>query len=181
MPLTTTATWPSLANRTASAADVNAKFEWLEGHRYPHNAGALTTGAYDIGSSSYGWESGYFVSAVIGGGTMPADINPRIKVWGSFDVSGGTLTTLESYKVASVQYSSALPGMYTISVNDWGYTSTSFQYCAVCATTRNTNMILAGRGTFAGIGIHQFQVQTRSMSDVLTDSSFNFIGIAYLP
>jgi hypothetical protein len=58
--------WPSLAaGQKARGADVEAKFDWIEGNIVPMNAGAETTGAYDLGTTSAKWRTGYFLSSVI--------------------------------------------------------------------------------------------------------------------
>ena len=105
MPFSTGATWPALANRTASAADVNNKFEWVEGHRYPHNSGALTTGAYDIGSSAYQWNKAYFSDNLILENTSTITslfFGGRVASWGMLTYSGGTATANGSFNISSI-------------------------------------------------------------------------------
>lgn len=104
MPLTTTATWPTLTNRTASAADVNSKFNWLEGDRLPMNSGALTTGAYDIGSSFSKWGNGYFSSHIeVSSATLTSQfVDKRIRAaaW-VFKDSLGTITSW-AFQISSI-------------------------------------------------------------------------------
>lgn len=51
-------TWPSLvASTTAFAADVEAKFDWIEGHLVPMLAGSLTDAAYDLGTTTARWNN----------------------------------------------------------------------------------------------------------------------------
>lgn len=65
MPLTTTALWPDLvAGKKAKASEVEAKFDWLEGSLFPHNSGNATNNAYDIGTSTYNFRTGYFGTSV---------------------------------------------------------------------------------------------------------------------
>lgn len=65
MPLTTTALWPDLvAGRKAKASEVEAKFDWLEGSLFPHNSGNATNNAYDIGTSTYNFRTGYFGTSI---------------------------------------------------------------------------------------------------------------------
>lgn len=116
MPLTTTATWPSLVNRTASAADVNNKFAWLEGDRLPMNNGILTTDVYDIGSDDTPWRNGVFSSVVIGGQTTSVSLRfGKISAWGKITVSGGTVTADGTYGVNSLTYTAV--GRILIDVN----------------------------------------------------------------
>ena len=74
MPLTTTATWPTLSEgRKAKASEVEAKFDWLEGAQLPMSGGNFTTGVYNIGSTAYKWKNGYFSSFIeVGGQTITA-------------------------------------------------------------------------------------------------------------
>ena len=58
MPETTTATWPALtAGAKARASDVEAKFDWLEGHLWPQVGGTTTTGVFDLGGDGKSWRS----------------------------------------------------------------------------------------------------------------------------
>lgn len=45
------------------ASKINENFDWLEGSLVPQTAGNQTTGAYDLGSSSYRWRTAYFGGA----------------------------------------------------------------------------------------------------------------------
>ncbi len=102
MPFTTTATWPALANRTASAADVNNKFAWLEGHRYPHSGGIIANNTYDIGSAAYLWNKGIFSTMVVGGETLGADVPGRtINAWATVDTSTSNPPT-RGFNISSV-------------------------------------------------------------------------------
>lgn len=48
--------WPALiAGQKARASDVEAKFDWLEGDLVPMSGGAITTGVYDLGTSTAAW------------------------------------------------------------------------------------------------------------------------------
>ena len=104
MPFTTTATWPALANRTASAADVNSKFNWLEGNRLPMNSGALTTGAYDIGSVLYKWNIFNVNSLIINSFTIStAEFSGKfIKVAGNISHTPTSMTVNWTYGVSSI-------------------------------------------------------------------------------
>lgn len=133
MPLSTGATWPSLLNRTASAADVNAKFEWLEGHRYPHSSGGLTTGAYDVGSASYIWASGYFNSIVLGGVALGSDVPGKtLDAWAFANT--GTFTTTAAFNVSSVTQFFGVSGTDAGLSFNFTNTMTTNKY-AVCAST----------------------------------------------
>ena len=58
MPLTTTVTWPALTSGAkAKAADVEAKFDWLEGHIWPQVGGTTTTSVFDLGGDGKSWRS----------------------------------------------------------------------------------------------------------------------------
>ena len=53
--------WPALvAGARARAADVELKFDWIEGNIVPMSGGSSTDGAYDLGTSAARWRSGYF-------------------------------------------------------------------------------------------------------------------------
>lgn len=48
--------WPALiAGQKARASDVEAKFDWLERDIVPMSGGAMTTGVYDLGTSTAAW------------------------------------------------------------------------------------------------------------------------------
>lgn len=66
MPFSIGATWPSLKQKTTIyAEDMNSKFEWLEGHRYPHSSGVLINSIFDIGGPGKSWNTGYFSNVLI--------------------------------------------------------------------------------------------------------------------
>jgi len=44
----------------AKSSEVNANFDWIEGHIVPMNAGFQTDGTYDIGSATARWKDAYF-------------------------------------------------------------------------------------------------------------------------
>ena len=167
MPLTTTATWPTLTNRTASAADVNSKFNWLEGHRYPMNGGALTTGAFDIGSSAYKWKTAHFNSNVIVDSvTVTSDtIGGKIGAWGKMSVSGNTLTADGSFNVASII---SITGEYII--NYATYFTGPLNPPGI-ATVRHVDARRMGIDS----GQVSVTVQTRNLAGTLLDQDFNFI------
>lgn len=124
MPLTTTATWPTLTEgKKAKASEVEAKFDWLEGAQLPMNAGNFTTGAYDIGSATYQWRSGYFNNVVIGGITSGASLVQGMRAWLSIHGTAGTYTVSASYNISSV--SSPGAGEYTINFTTGFLTSTA--------------------------------------------------------
>lgn len=103
MPLTTTATWPSLVEgKKAKASEVESKFDWLEGTQYPMINGQLTTGVYDIGSATYQWRHGYFSNGIVVNGytITTANINPQ--AWISIYNQGGILTIGSSYNISSM-------------------------------------------------------------------------------
>lgn len=53
--------WPALvAGQKARASDVEAKFDWLEGSIVPMTGGAMTTGVYDLGTSTASWRYLHF-------------------------------------------------------------------------------------------------------------------------
>lgn len=63
MPQTTTATWPNLVSGAkAKASEVEAKFDWLEGHLWPQAGGSTTDGAYDLGGSGKSWRAAWLSS-----------------------------------------------------------------------------------------------------------------------
>lgn len=103
MPLSTGATWPSLANRTASAADVNSKFEWAEGHRYPQINGVLTDNTYGIGNTSSVWDSLYLSgNIVIAGNTVTSKLI-GIDAWATLKPSAyGDYVTSTGYNISSI-------------------------------------------------------------------------------
>ena len=167
MPFTTTATWPALANRTASAADVNNKFAWLEGHRYPHNSGALTTGVYDIGMSAYNWKTGYFNQYVHAGNNTisSSDIDRKVFCCGHINASGASISVDYSYNVSSVvrAFTGATSIIYT-RVN-------SIYWHGVAATPINTTRYFCEGSS----GISSASIYVYSASGISTDASFTFI------
>lgn len=65
-------TWPSLvAGARAKASEVEAKFDWFEGHLVPMLNGARVSDTYDIGEPSTRWRNMY-----LSGGLFLADGSP---------------------------------------------------------------------------------------------------------
>lgn len=136
MPLTTTATWPTLSEgRKAKASEVEAKFDWLEGDQLPMSGGNFTTGVYNIGSSLYKWGTGYFNSLIIGGVTLTADtINGTpIRGWARVTVSGSTITASSVYNISSIVRNGT--GDYTLS---WDIDFASANYACIVSPISNT-------------------------------------------
>lgn len=183
MPLSTGALWPTLRPLgTAAAADMTSKFEWLEGNILPQSGGALTASAYDIGSASYKWANGHFTNIDLATATFTAAmVGKKLKAWGSFNVTGATLTTLESYKVSSISYSPAFPGQYQFVITAWGHSAGAFTPVAAITTPRDGNNVITNPNTRVSVAIHNFEIDARSASNVHTDSSFSFIAAAFLP
>src|SRR4051812_14332405 len=83
--------WPDLVSgRKAKAAEVEAKFDWLEQNIVPMNSGTSTDLAYDLGSASYRWRAAYLGSinptSTAGGvaiGTTPADGSAILELAGT--------------------------------------------------------------------------------------------------
>lgn len=60
-------TWPSLtAGQPARAADVESKFDWIEGALMPMSGGAGTTGVHDLGTTTAVWNNIYGRSLQLG-------------------------------------------------------------------------------------------------------------------
>lgn len=127
MPLSTGATWPALANRTASAADVNNKFAWLEGHRLPMVNGLLTTTSQNIGHTLYKWDKGYFdIINFIGASITTLNIGLPVSAWMKGTTAGGTTTVDASYNISSIVTGS--PHIYNIYYSH-SYTTPSNPIC----------------------------------------------------
>jgi len=59
--------WPNLiAGRRARAADVEAKFDWLEGNLEPMLGGTKANNAYDLGTSTHLWRASYVYTSYFG-------------------------------------------------------------------------------------------------------------------
>lgn len=169
MPLSTGATWPALkANFTAAAADMTAKFEWIEGHRYPMIGGELTSSVYDFGTSSYKWNRAYFITT-----NAPhvyiGNINngETVRAWANVNVSSGTLTVADSFNVSSFTYNSAFPGLYAIAVTYASLSSTA--YSMYKHTPRNSGAFISNLDFAA----HRFKIT--NVSGVATDSAFSCV------
>lgn len=108
MPLTTTATWPTLnEGRKAKASEVEAKFDWLEGAQYPMTGGNMTTGVYDIGAPAYRWRYGYFTTVyadnLVTTSTITSEeLRTTYKAWAWAVASVGTVTAGYSYNISSI-------------------------------------------------------------------------------
>lgn len=147
MPLTTTATWPSLVEgKKAKASEVEAKFDWLEGPQYPMVNGQLTTGVYDIGSSSYKWNVGYFEEiysdnlVTTGPGTLSTvDLRATAKGWGWTINASGTASSI--YNISSVTFLGT--GQYRVAwttpfaTNTYAMIANGVNNAAVIATATN--------------------------------------------
>lgn len=69
--------WPSLtAGQKARAADVEAKFDWIEGHIVPMQGGNLTTGVYDLGTTTAHWRNLHLSGSIINSGATALAIQP---------------------------------------------------------------------------------------------------------
>lgn len=87
-------TWPVLvAGQKARASDVEAKFDWLEGHIVPMTGGNTTTGVYNLGTTTAKWKDLYLSNKVVADGglvvgtitsTEPLDINYTSNFGGVF-------------------------------------------------------------------------------------------------
>ncbi len=131
MPLTTTATWPTLTEgRKAKASEVEAKFDWLEGAQLPMTGGNFTTGVYDIGSAAYNWKTGYFNTVVVGGYTVSSGLSliQGVRGWLSIHATAGSYTIGAAYNVSSI--SSPGTGQYTVNFTNAFATSTSIAVTA---------------------------------------------------
>lgn len=60
MPLTNTASWPSLVGgRKAKASEVELKFDWLEGDLWPMQSGTTANLTYNLGASDKQWKGAW--------------------------------------------------------------------------------------------------------------------------
>lgn len=169
MPLSTGATWPALANRTASAADVNAKLEWLEGHRLPMDNGALTNGAFDIGTSNYKWNNIHLKELNCTNIHFNSvDSGIHIRAWGNVNVSGGTLTSLQSFNISSYVYNSGFPGKYEPVVS-YTTVSTSTSYPIRAHTPKSPTAVIRNLDYSAG------RLTTTDVTETYIDCGFCFI------
>jgi len=107
MPLSTGAAWPALANRTASAADLTAKFEWLEGDRLPMSNGILTTSVFDIGASAKSFSKAFFSNGlIIDGNTITSSSTRSFKAWAAiwdfYNLGSYVATIVESFNFSAL-------------------------------------------------------------------------------
>lgn len=178
MPLSTGATWPALReNFTAAAEDMTSKFEWVEGDRLPMSGGVLTTTVFNIGSSSYNWNTAYF-NELNSPSQVFFNVNDglALRAWGRFSVSGGTVTALESNGVSSITYNPIFPGSYTINISNWSLTSALdplnvglnyYPLITACPTNNVPNKFHADFSSRS--------MRNTSVSGAATDTSFSII------
>lgn len=171
MPLTITASWPSLTEgKKAKASEVEAKFDWLEGNQLPMIGGALTTGVYDMGTATYRWRNGYFNSLVIGGVTMTSAEagGTPVRAWAYLNYVGGTCTVIDSFNVALVI--TGTPGATQVFWdNDFiGDNRSAVIATPISAGGFNSTCQFAGAGSAI--------INTTNLSGVLTGSSFMVIA-----
>lgn len=138
MPLSTGATWPTLANRTASAADLTAKFEWAEGTRLPMANGVLANNTYDLGETASVWKAGYFNNIVMSGTTFTSvdTCAGRVRAYANVSDNGSTLTANGSWGIDSV-LSGGFPGVYTLVLTQYD-TGSAYIYKGEIATAINS-------------------------------------------
>lgn len=68
-------TWPTLvAGQKARAADVEAKFDWMEGDIVPMSGGNLTNGAYDLGTSTAAWRYLHLTGGIMASGATALSV-----------------------------------------------------------------------------------------------------------
>jgi hypothetical protein len=88
--------WPALvAGARARAADVELKFDWIEGNLVPMTGGSQTDAAYDLGTTAARWRSSYFSTRV----NTPA-IGLSDASFLSFDATG-TITANKPMKMTN--------------------------------------------------------------------------------
>ena len=76
-------TWPTLtAGQKARASDVESKFDWLEGDLVPMLGGNMTTGVYDLGTSTAAWRYIHLSGGIMASGAtaLAVDVSARIKL-----------------------------------------------------------------------------------------------------
>lgn len=94
-------TWNVFADGTkVKASALNANFDWREGAIMPHNAGAFTNAAYNIGESSYQYNTGYFATSVFLNGVE----------WSSLDNTTLSIAGFNAITVLSARGSTANSG-----------------------------------------------------------------------
>lgn len=76
-------TWPTLtAGQKARASDVESKFDWLEGDIVPMSGGNMTTGVYDLGTSTAAWRYIHLSGGIMASGAtaLAVDVSARVKL-----------------------------------------------------------------------------------------------------
>lgn len=76
-------TWPTLlAGQKARASDVESKFDWLEGDLVPMSGGNMTTGVYDLGTSTAAWRYLHLSGGIMASGAtaLAVDNTASIKL-----------------------------------------------------------------------------------------------------
>ena len=88
--------WPALvAGARARAADVELKFDWIEGNIVPMSGGSATDAAYDLGTTASRWRHGYLSGRL----NVPA-IGLSDTSFLSFDATG-TITANKPVKMTN--------------------------------------------------------------------------------
>jgi hypothetical protein len=161
MPLTTTAIWPTLTDgKKAKASEVEAKFTWLEGDQLPMVGGQLTTGVYNIGSSAYRWQTGYFnevyADNLVTTATIASeDLRATAKCWGWTVNASGTSSSI--YNISSISY--LADGQYRINwdvpfaTNTYAVIVNGVNNSAVIATASNFTLASADVFLFNDAGV----------------------------
>ena len=173
MPLTLTASWPSLVDGwRAKASEVESKFDWIEGTQLPMVGGAFTTGVYDLGSSTYKWRAGYFGSLVIGGQTLTANASYGVGVsaWGAFGVTGSTISASDTLGINTITRTGT--GQFSVT---WTTPFATSGYALVCQGWRlgsATALCVVNSQTAGGAVIY-----TYTNSSTALDINFSIMGV----
>ena len=132
------------AGNLIKASEVNENLDWLEGTLMPQTAGSQTNNAYDIGSSTYKWRTGYFGTSVFIGSNL--DLNGTTlttstigKVDGtSLEVSTGIMSVKSGGITQSTQSSSFLSNTHTNTGSSVTITTTGGKVLLIAEMLINT-------------------------------------------
>jgi hypothetical protein len=75
--------WPALtAGQKARASDVESKFDWIEGDIVPMSGGNITTGVYDLGTTTAAWRYIHLSGGIMASGAtaLAVDTSANIKL-----------------------------------------------------------------------------------------------------
>jgi len=188
--------WPSLAaGQPARAADVENKFDWIEGSITPMTGGNQTDNTYDLGTSTARWSNIYgrnlitssitattvacgtavvITSAPETPGTDTLYANNQVKGWADIDVSPADTTAASAISISSEVNVSSVTDMGAGDVRLNFARSLAFSLYGTSAIIDAASLASA---VVAFVAAGSLRVRTFRFTATAAYFSFNWIGM----